>query len=181
MNQETWIDGFNFFYHWEHTRGLLAPGGALDIVSAIDRSVRILGRHLGQRTRSVVLFLDGGLERTQTQNAGMRVRYCGPGRKADDRMADDLAELGSAARMVTAVSDDRELRARLRTLGASCLGTGEYLALLQPPKTSPRGKGRPKGPTPETDDVLRMKTRALSSQEVDAWLEYFGGDTDGNT
>ena len=179
MNREFWLDGFNFFHHWESTKSFLRSDSGLDIVRAIDRSLRILSRHLGAKGRHTVVYLDGGLSRNETRTAGLRVRYCGPGRKADDRLADDLAEIGNNARMVTAVSNDRELKARLRAHGAVCLGVGEFLAMLE-------GKGKPtvggkKGVRvakggPGDAEVMREKCRSLSESEVKAWLEHFGGD-----
>ncbi len=114
----------------------------------------------------------------------MKSVYCAPGNKADDRLREDLAELGAGARLVTAVSNDRELKASLRAYGASCLGVGEFLALLEGGK-----KGRPSGkdaknakknrsPLPKSveTDVMRAKTRSLSASEVRAWMEFFGVD-----
>lgn len=183
MNKEFWLDGFNFFHHWDSTKGLLRPDSGYDIVRAIDRSLRILSRHLGNKCRHVIVYLDGGLARQEGRLAGMRVRYCGPGRKADDRLADDLYELGDDARMVTGVSNDRELKGRMRGLGASCLGVGEFLAMLEGKKQPGAGKGRGKrGAAPasgDSADVMREKCRSLLESEVNAWLEYFGGDVEG--
>lgn len=179
MNREFWLDGFNFFHHWESTKGLLRADSGLDIVRAIDRSLRILARHIGAKGRHTIVFLDGGLSRHETRIAGLRVRYCGPGRKADDRLADDLAELGDYARLITAVSNDRELKAHLKAYGAACLGVGEFLAMLEGKKkpATPGKKGR-NGPPSAVDDaeIMREKCRSLSDAEVEAWLDFFGGD-----
>lgn len=190
MNREFWLDGFNFFHHWEATRGWLRSDSGLDIVRAIDRSLRSLGRQLAHRCRSTVVYLDGGLSRSEVRIGSLRVRYCGPGRKADDRMADDAAELGGSAGLVTAVSNDRELKARLRILGASCLGVAEFLAAIEGKKTPASGKrgaktakagkaakGGTKGiSAADNAEIMRQKCRSLSESEVDAWLEFFGGD-----
>lgn len=187
MNREFWLDGFNFFYHWDSTKGLLRPDSGFDIVRAIDRSLRILSRHLGRKAGSTVVYLDGGLARSETRLAGLRVRYCGPGKKADDRLLVDLGELGDNARLVTAVSNDRELKANLRSYGASCMGVGEFLAVLEG-RRGPGGKGggqaaggrggkgKTVNPTAkgEEAEVMREKTRHLSPAEVKAWLEFFG-------
>lgn len=180
MNKEYWLDGFNFFHHWEGTKALLRPDSGYDIVRAIERSARILGRHLGAKARHATLYLDGGLSHSEGRLGGMRVRYCGPGGKADDRLANDLYDLGDNARMITAVSNDRELKGRMRSLGAACLGVGEYLALIEgKPKTAGKKTGKNSGKSSgETADVLREKTRTLSEYEVNAWLEYFGGDAE---
>jgi Protein of unknown function (DUF901). len=179
MNREYWLDGFNLFHHWDSTKGLLRPDSGYDIVRAIERSIRILSRHLGGKTRMVTVYLDGGLERRETRNGGMRIRYAGPGRKADDRMADDVAELGASAKMVTAVSNDRELKGRLYTLGAACLGVGEFLAMVEGKKENRINKKRGPGSGQfqskrDIDEVMREKTRTLSEFEVQAWLEFFG-------
>jgi hypothetical protein len=182
MNREFWLDGFNFFHHWESTRGFLRPDSGMDIVRALGRSLKVLSRQLGAKCRYTIVYLDGGLSRSETRAAGLRVRYCGPGRKADDRLAEDLADLGDNAKLVTAVSNDRELKATLRAYGAACLGVGEYLALLEGANRGV-GKNRPgsgKGGGPRGDDaeILREKTRSLSPSEVRAWLEFFGEEDD---
>lgn len=182
MNREFWLDGFNFFHHWDGTKGLLRPDSGYGIVRAIERSLRILGRHLGAKARHTTVYLDGGLSRSEGALGGMRVRYCGPGKKADDRLADDLYDLGDNARMVTAVSNDRELKARMRSLGAACLGVGEFLAMIEG-RAAKGGKGKGKNAAAparngESAEVMREKTRSLSEYEVNAWLEYFGGDVE---
>ncbi len=186
MNREFWIDGFNFFHHWDGTKALLRPDSGYDIVRALARATQILGRRLGRKAGYSVLYLDGGLDRREGRMGGMRVRYCGPGGKADDRLADDLYDLGDDAKMITAVSNDRELKGRMRSLGASCLGVGEFLALIegreksaQNAKNGKKGRRAPASPPAgELADVLRQKTRTLSEYEVNAWLEYFGGDVE---
>ncbi len=172
MNREFWLDGFNFFHHWESTKGFLRADSGFDIVRALERSLKILSRHLGSKGRYTVVYLDGGLSRHETRSAGLKVLYCGPGRKADDRLADDLADLGRDAKLVTAVSNDRELKAILRNLGASCLGVGEFLALIE---GKPKERVNPHARAKTDDaDILREKTRSLSAHEVEAWLEYSG-------
>lgn len=182
MNGEFWIDGFNFFHHWDNTKGFLRSDSGLDIVKAMERSLRTLGRQLGGKCRQTVVYMDGGLSRHHAGMGALRIRYAGPGKKADDCMAFDLDELGVGARMVTGVTNDRELKVRLRLLGANCLGVGEFLSLLQGrrkpgPKPGARLKGGKTSPSPAADaETLREKTRTLSPSEVKAWLEFFGGD-----
>ncbi len=173
MNDEFWLDGFNFFHHWEKTRDLFRQGLDMDVAKALERALRVLARELGRRQSRVLVFLDGGLNRRETRQACLRVRYCGPGNKADDRMAEDLYDLGDQARRVTAVTNDRELKARLCAGGASCLTVGEFLDLLAGKKKSVQGK---KMRQSDNDDILREKCRTLSPAEVAAWLELFGGD-----
>lgn len=189
MEHAYWIDGFNFFHHWDSTKGFLRPDSGLDIVKAIERSLRILGRHLGSKCRYTIVYLDGGLSRNETRMGTLRVRYCGPGRKADDRLLEDLGDLGPGSRSITAVSNDRELKANLRAYGANCLGVGEFLAVVEGkrhPSRSETGKGGAKGRagkgvsgrSGEDAEVMREKCRTLSASEVEAWLDYFGGDAE---
>ncbi|MCC8165028.1 MAG: NYN domain-containing protein [Planctomycetes bacterium] len=180
MDREYWIDGFNFFHHWESTKGLLRNDSGLDIVRAIERSVKIIAKHLGRKGRWSVVYLDGGLSRHETRQVGLRLRYAGPGRKADDRLTYDLADLGGDAKLVTVVTNDRELKANCRAHGAACLGVGEFLSILEGKKQpQPTGKKKDAG-KPRADDasILREKTRTLSAAEVKAWLDYFGGDVE---
>ncbi|MDR1535003.1 MAG: NYN domain-containing protein [Planctomycetota bacterium] len=173
VDQEFWLDGFNFFHQWEATRGLLRAGSGLDIVRALERSLRILSRHLGGRGGRTLVFLDGGLSWSETRLADLRVRWCGPGRKADDRMLSDLEGLGDSARRVIAVSNDRELRGGLKGFGAACLGVGEFLELIRGGEAKSGPIGRRDMPAAE---VMRMKCRRLSGTEVNAWVDFFGGD-----
>lgn len=184
MDREFWIDGFNFFHHWESTRSLLRSDSGMDIVRAIERSLRILSRHMGRKGRYSVVYLDGGLSRRETRVAGLRVRYCGPGKKADDRLVQDLADLGPSARLVTAVSNDRELKANMRAHGAACLGVGEFLSVVEGKKKPPDGKakkkGNPRAPiASDAAEIMRQKTKTLSPSEVKAWLDFFGEDPEG--
>lgn len=188
MNKEFWLDGFNFFHHWDVTKGLLRPDSGFDIVKAVERSLRMLGRRLGSRCGMTVVYLDGGLDRREARLGMLRVRYAGPGRKADDRLADDLDDLRDNARLVTAVSNDRELKARLRAGGAACLGVGEYLSLLEGDKGKGGAKGGgkharanagAKGGASVDAEIMREKCRILSPSEVNAWLDFFGGDEEG--
>lgn len=179
MDDAFWVDGFNFFFQWEKSRELFRPGGGMDIARSLERALRILSRDLGSRRRATLVFLDGGLDRREVRQAGLRVRYCGPGNKADDRMAEDLAGLGADARRVTAVSNDRELRARLKLHGASCLGIGEFLSLLEKRNRSGAGRGaKGGGKDANPTEIMREKCRALSPAEVKAWLELFEKEGD---
>lgn len=172
MNSEFWLDGFNFFHHWEKTRGLFGSDSGVDITKALAKALRILSSELDRKRGMSLVFLDGGLSRSETRQAGMRVRYCGPGNKADDRMAEDLAGLGSDARSVIAVSNDRELKMRLAYHGAACMGVGEFLSLL---RKKNGGQARLSG---EAAAIMREKYHRPSPTEVRAWLELFGGDSE---
>lgn len=175
MNQEFWLDGFNFFHCWEPTREWLRPGSGRDIARVLEQSLRLLGRSLGPRRARTLVFLDGGLFRCEESLGGLRVRYCGPGKKADDRMLADLGYLGDGARRVIAVSNDRELKGGLKAFGAVCLGVGEFLDLIR--KGGDNGKAAGKRRL-DPAEVLREKCRTLSAPEVSAWVDFFGGDVE---
>jgi len=174
MTEETWIDGFNLFRHWEATRGLFPDG---DVARAVDKSLRVLARHLGGRAGRTVVYLDGGLHRGRSDIYGLRVVLAGPGGKADDRMADDLADLDTGTRRVTAVSSDRELAATLRGLGATVLRADEFLSGMA--RRNKGGKRRgPRDGRAADSRAAPEKFRVLSPAEVAAWVELFGGDED---
>ena len=174
MNQEFWLDGFNLFHCWESTREWLRRGSGLDIVRAVRKSLRLLDLRLGSRRSRTLVFLDGGLSRCEARFGGLRVRYSGPGNKADDRMLEDLGVLGGEARRVIAVSNDRELKGEIRTFGAACLGVGEFLALIQKGGSGTSAGGKRQ----ESEETLREKCRTLSASEVRAWVDFFGGDAE---
>jgi len=173
MIEETWIDGFNLFRHWEATRGLFADG---DVGRAIDKSLRALARRLEGRAKRTVVYIDGGTHRGRAEAYGLRVVLAGPGGKADDRMADDLAAMDDRARRVTAVSSDRELAATLRGFGATVLRVDEFLSGMERGR---RASGKKSGG--KNADGRREapeKFRVLSPAEVAAWVELLGGDAE---
>ncbi|MDR1612780.1 MAG: NYN domain-containing protein [Planctomycetota bacterium] len=174
MERQYWIDGFNFFHHWERTRELFARGADLNIARAIDLSLRAFARKLAGRARQTIVFMDGGWRCEEKRLGNLRIRYAGPGEKADDRMAKGLWEIDDGARYVTAVTNDRELGSRLTLLGANRLGVGEYLTLFDR-KERPR-PGKSRKPRGEEAEAMRRKCQTLSPADVQAWLEFFGCD-----
>ena len=187
---EYWLDGFNLFYRWEATRAAFSSHH--DIAATQEKAIRLLSRALAEQRRHTVVFLDGGLRREELVVAGLQVRYCGPGNKADDYMTNSLAGINPRERRaVIAVSNDRELRNQLQQLGATCLGADEFLAVLEKrkPETS-KAKNRHAGKKnqrqankhkPNTgNELIREKFQILSATEIQAWLDYFGGEPAGD-
>ncbi|HYE08065.1 MAG TPA: NYN domain-containing protein [Planctomycetota bacterium] len=118
---------------------------------------RALERRLAKR-RDCWLFYDGGPggEARSAVRGTLRLDYSGTG-EADDRIVAWLrAHPASGA---TVVSDDRELRARARTLGARLMSAREFLAGLDPGTV---------------DDPA--KPDAPDDAEVRFWLREFGED-----
>jgi predicted RNA-binding protein with PIN domain len=92
----------------------------------------------------------------------IEVRYAGPRSDADSVI---LRVMERAERNhFVLVTDDRELRERARLLGVADLPCIEFLRLLDRDARD----AREEGPEAERPD------RALSDDEVDAWLDYFG-------
>lgn len=165
---EIWIDGFNLLYRWRETAALFQPGS--DIVTAQELGLRLLSRRLGVRRGRCLVFMDGGVRRESLSADGLRVRYPGPGAKADDLLEEALrAREGRHHRDLTVVSSDRVLAADLRRQGARIMTAEEFITgVLQAAQPVDR-RDRP---------VDRERTRPLSEGEVDYWLREFGEDPD---
>lgn len=161
---EIWVDGFNLFHRWKETMPLFQHGG--DIIQAQQLALRMLARRLGSRRGRCLVFMDGGPRRESGTIDGVRVRYPGPGLKADDLMDEALRgrEPGTGAR-ITAVTSDRVLAADLRRKGARILTAEEFIVqVLMAAGAAPDPRNRP-------DDPAR--TRPLSEAESDYWLQIF--------
>jgi len=170
MTGELWIDGFNLFHQWGPTRELFRARE--NIALASDRGLSLLAQALGRRRARITVFMDGGLQREAGTRYGMRVRWGGPGVKADDLMAEALRGRRQRVRDIVAVSQDRSLLATCRGLGAATLSADDFLGrFLQKPRARNAARAIEQS----------MKNRHLSRHEVDAWLEVFatpGDDTD---
>ena len=103
------------------------------------------------------LFYDGGLggEVRTTHRQGLAIDYAGTG-EADDRIVRWLKI--NHARRALVVTDDADLRRRVRTLGAGIADARGFLA----------GLGREHDP--------REQRGPLSPGEVDEWMRIFGID-----
>ena len=159
---EIWIDGFNLFHQWEETRALFQSAGAVNLMQR--EAIRALAVALGTRRRHCTLFMDGGLNRQSFSLEGLRVRYPGPGAKADDLM-EECANIHSTERRL-AVTNDNFLAATLRRRHCRVIGAAEFIrSCLTHPRKQPA--------TPS------YKTRILSSTEVEEWLDVFDDGTTG--
>lgn len=103
------------------------------------------------------LFYDGGPggEVRTSHRQGLAIDYAGTG-EADDRIVRWLQT--NATRRAVVVSDDAELRRRVRTLGAGVLDARGFLDGLR----------RERDP--------REERGPLSPAEVDEWMRIFGLD-----
>ncbi|MBN2712499.1 MAG: NYN domain-containing protein [Planctomycetes bacterium] len=167
MANETWIDGFNLFHRWDETReGFSAfRNPATDMAGLQENALRLLSSALAKRA-GVIVFMDGGLSQGSQIIHGLRVRFPGPGKKADDAMVESLDAKQGRARSVTAVTSDRGLAATLRSYGAKIITVEDFIA-----RSLQRKPGKKQPP--------QYKTANLSKHEVDDWLEYFGESAEG--
>jgi predicted RNA-binding protein with PIN domain len=103
------------------------------------------------------LFYDGGPggEVRTSHRQGLRVDYAGTG-EADDRIVQWLKH--NHSRRAVVVTDDAELRRRVRTLGAGVIDADGFLTGLR----RERDPREDRGP--------------LSAAEVDEWMRIFGLD-----
>ncbi|HIE57676.1 MAG TPA: hypothetical protein EYP88_05545 [Anaerolineales bacterium] len=101
---------------------------------------------------------------------GMRIRNFGrvtahfvrSGRTADDAIAAHLKRMGRAARNWTVVSSDRQVQAAARGAQARRLSSNEFASLLM--------EAQDDAEVSPNDDI------DLSADEVNQWLDIFGGD-----
>ncbi|MEE9405606.1 MAG: NYN domain-containing protein [Algisphaera sp.] len=143
-----------------------------------DLPLRLAGMNEGQlcaalgRSRwaqgGVTVVADGRskpLGAIQSPVAGVALVYSGMERSADDVIVSRVRE-SAAARRITVVTDDREIRVAVRACGAKELGTELFAAQLC--DDLDRGGPRRQAGRPEVG--------LLDSESVNAWLDVFGVD-----
>ncbi len=154
------IDTYNVL----HVEGVLpAHLAGLDV----DGLARLVERSR-HGAEAVWLVCDGSSQRARRLGRVV-VEPAGPGRSADDHIADWLAA-HSAPRRVTVVTSDRAVARRARARGASCVSSEEFLAMLvaDEPKAAARARAR----TAAQSDPRRLVP--LSEREVAGWMRLFG-------
>lgn len=126
------------------------------LMSEPERARTELERLLAGRNH-LHLFYDGGPggEVRTSHRRGLAVDYAGTG-EADDRIVRWLQT--NHSRRAVVVTDDAELRRRVRTLGAGVMDAAGFLAGLR----QERDPREDRGP--------------LSPAEVDEWMRIFGLD-----
>lgn len=160
---DIWIDGFNLFHQWRETATLFQPGG--DVVQAQQLALRLLARKLHNRRGRCVVFMDGGVQREAGTIDGVRVRYPGPGQKADDLMDEALrGRQGARNNQLTVVTSDRTLAADLRRQGARILSAVEFISGVLNASSPGDPRNRPVDP---------QRVQPLPESEVDYWLDVF--------
>lgn len=111
-----------------------------------------------------VLLVCDGRPRGAARVGRIMIEGSGPGKSADDRIAEILAR-DSAPRRITVVSSDRAVARHARACGAAVLSSGEFLAAL----VDDWRRARPKRPVPPDP----RRSVPLSDAETAAWLRLF--------
>lgn len=159
---ETWIDGFNLFYRWSRTRN--AFRAARDTPPPQEHALHLLAQALDALAGRCIVYMDGGPHASTGCIQHLRVRYPGPGRKADDLLLEALSGRGKGARQVCVVTDDRDLAASARALGAAHQRIEDWIRTTLHPHRGPQRPSRATEPKPSAPD----------GAEVDEWMNYFG-------
>lgn len=157
---EIWIDGFNLFYKWHRTRDDFKPG--CDIKFAQEASLRRLSDALQNNRKRTIVFMDGGIERHSLTFAGMRVKFPGNGKKADELMEEQARGKQNNSR-VLAVTSDRFLAATLRRYRLKILDSTKFIERFL--RDIPSG-----------NKYNDNKPEILSKEEVEEWLDIFSED-----
>ncbi len=164
---EYWIDGYNLILRnrWQEQEG------------SLERAREVLLRRLQSLKAEVTVYFDAskmppppGL--VQAREGPVVTVFVREG-TADDRMANDLRARGRG-KQVTVVTDDRELRLRVRQLKAKTLGVARFIERLEKsvsPASSPRRRAR-------SSSERTSLPQHLSKKEVNEWLDFMGVDED---
>ena len=158
-HNQYWIDGFNLFHAWESTKYLFRSREWDDPCTNINRALQLLSDLIGRDSVNVTVFMDGGIRRGVSIEANLKVRYSGPGGKADSTMK-DAANSVESSEDITAITNDRELAASLRVCGLRVVDVGAFIESY----INPGSDG--------SDESY--KHRRLSQSEIVEWEEYFG-------
>jgi predicted RNA-binding protein with PIN domain len=165
---ELFVDGTNVSWAWPRTRSLLLRtdhGAAqrLLVATAAQSALRTSYQQL-------TFVFDGPPPATgPSSSAGVRVLYPDPGRSADERIVELVAQAVHGGVSAVVATSDRGLRDLVRKEGGTSMG-GQ--ALLQ--KMDPRGSLAGPREAPPRDVDAAEKPRP-SSQDTDSWLERFSG------
>ncbi len=138
-------------------------------LGAVDDEIQLIKRLQGFQRRvrkKVEVYFDNappGRAGSQTYGS-VKAHFTPEGKAADAAMIARLKRLGGAARTWTVVTSDREIRAAAKAAHARVIRSEQFARQMasasQPASKAPRAK-------PNID---------LSPEEIDEWLELFGGE-----
>jgi len=126
---------------------------------------KLKGFAAGQRKKCTVIFdggLPGGASRMSTR--GVRVIFAAQGSNADSLIKGRIQKIRDA-RSWTVVTSDNEILRYARQRRMQTMSSPEFIRQLQARRPSSR-RGEKENPK-------------LSADEVEDWLEVFGGDDEG--
>jgi predicted RNA-binding protein with PIN domain len=139
------------------------PGVGLDDLDDEQTLIETLQEFCQEQAKDAEVYFDRSASGHARAHVHGRVtaRYVRSGETADQAIARRLKQLGSEAANWTVVSSDNQVAAAARRARARTIGAAEFSQQLV--------MG---GEAPKTDEVQ------LSADEVDDWLELFGGEDD---
>lgn len=160
------IDGHNLIPY--------VPGLSLSEIDDEQRLIDALVSFCAATGRSVEVFFD----KAPPGRSGMRrygnrlvARFIREGKTADEAIRERLAQLGRAARNVTVVSSDNQVRAEARSRQAQVVDSGVFAStMLEAARTPPAAPHQP-----AKDKGAKA---VLSPREMQEWLDLFGGEPD---
>lgn len=143
------------------------PGLSLHSIDDEMQLVEMLQEYCRRSRKKLEVFFDNappGAPRAKTY-PNLTVRFIREGQTADQAIRAKLIRLSREARNWTVVSSDHEVQSAARAARATAMPSEIFAReLLQTLAQSFTG-----GETPE---------ETLSEEEIDDWLELFGGDTE---
>lgn len=153
-----WIDAFNLFHRWNKTSALFATVHT-DPQRIHNIAFQTLSNAIGKARSRTTLFMDGGVNYHSCTVSGLKIRYPGPGKKADN-LLEEAARARQNNRNTAVITSDNFLAATMRRNGTKIISCDEFIRkyLINPAEKT---QSPPKPPTPNAD-------------EVQEWLEYFG-------
>lgn len=159
------VDGNNLI---GHSRDLSLADG-----DCRGQAIRVMGEFCRRVGGRATVFFDGGPD-THVGEGGVflgpvRALLAGKGIEADTRIL-ELIERASNSSSCTVVSSDRKIYGRARSAGFAALRIHEFNALL--------GDARRRSSAgDELRAEMQQKSRDLSPEEVEEWLDIFGKDS----
>lgn len=133
-----------------------APDDEMELVAVLQEFARL-------KRREVEVYFDGApTGAAGTRKLGrIKAHFIRIGQSADNAIRERLTNLGKDAKNWTVVSSDREVQSAARVRRAQFISSEEFVKLIrEAANVAPKAK---------TED------KKLSEQEVEDWLNLFGG------
>jgi len=143
-------------------------GFSLSEIDDEQRLIEALLEFSRIENRTIEVFFDNappGVPRAR-KHGRITAFFSRADRSADQAIYERLKKLGKEARNWTVVSSDRQVQAAAKAVGAKTISSSEFARQLTS-KTL-----RSKGGSPKSSE----KEERLPPDEIDRWIEIFGGD-----